>query len=45
MTDPALTRRIPLGRIGTPDDIASMTGATFRVDGGLGLISWFDPAE
>jgi len=58
ITDPALTQRIPLGRIGTPDDIAAMavalvcdrfagyvTGATFRVDGGLGLISWFDPPE
>jgi 3-oxoacyl-[acyl-carrier protein] reductase len=58
VTDPALVERIPLGRIGTPDDIAGMavallcdrfagyvTGATFRVDGGLGLTSWFDPAE
>ena len=58
VTDPALVERIPLGRIGAPDDIAGMavallsdrfagyvTGATVRVDGGLGLISWFDPAE
>ncbi len=58
VTDRALTKRIPLGRIGTPDDIASMavallcdrfsgyvTGATFRVDGGLGLVSWFDQPE
>jgi NAD(P)-dependent dehydrogenase (short-subunit alcohol dehydrogenase family) len=55
VTDPALAQRIPLGRIGTFDDIAGMalavlcdrfggyvTGATLRVDGGLGLISWFD---
>lgn len=58
LTDPALAKRIPLGRIGAPDDIAGMavallsdrfssyvTGATFRVDGGLGLITWFDPPE
>jgi 3-oxoacyl-[acyl-carrier protein] reductase len=56
VTDPALARRIPLGRIGTFEDISGMalallsdrfagyvTGSTFRVDGGLGLISWFDP--
>jgi 3-oxoacyl-[acyl-carrier protein] reductase len=57
VTDPALAARIPLGRIGTVEDISGMavallsdrfsgyvTGATIRVDGGLGLISWFDPA-
>jgi len=56
--DPSLVQKIPLGRIGTGEDIATMavallserfggyvTGSTFRVDGGLGLISWFDPAE
>ncbi|MEJ0068612.1 MAG: SDR family oxidoreductase [Pseudomonadota bacterium] len=57
VTDPALARRIPLGRVGAAEDISGMalallsdrfggyvTGATIRVDGGLGLISWFDPA-
>jgi NAD(P)-dependent dehydrogenase (short-subunit alcohol dehydrogenase family) len=56
--DPSLVQKIPLGRIGTGEDIATMavallserfggyvTGSTIRVDGGLGLISWFDPAE
>ncbi|NLX55209.1 MAG: SDR family oxidoreductase [Planctomycetaceae bacterium] len=59
-TEEALSRaarRIPLGRLGTPDEIAQsimflcdprneyMTGATLLVDGGISLPWWADDGE